>query len=151
MATGKLLITSRQRCPNHSGRVAHARGLYRSCYDRVLKQENPEYAQRQRENHRRWVAQHVAQNAENKKLWRLKRGKAYSRVRCLRRYGLTPADYAALLERQGGACGICRAAPRGGKALNVDHCHRTGRVRGLLCFRCNFGLSFFFEDVEVMA
>jgi len=47
-------------------------------------------------------------------------------------------DYAAMLERQAGVCAICRRPPKvGGRRLHVDHDHRTGRVRGLLCFTCN--------------
>ena len=55
--------------------------------------------------------------------------------RILNTYGLTPGDYQRLLEYQGGACAICRGTRS--YRLNVDHCHRTGKVRGLLCRRCN--------------
>lgn len=54
-------------------------------------------------------------------------------------YGITGDDYAALLKRQGGRCAICRARPKS-KRLAVDHDHRTGAVRGLLCSRCNHEL-----------
>lgn len=55
-------------------------------------------------------------------------------------YGLTPADYEALLERQGGCCAICGKPPTG-RALDVDHCHRTGAIRGLLHSQCNLTLG----------
>lgn len=54
-------------------------------------------------------------------------------------YGLTPAQYDALLQRQGGRCAICRARPKS-KRLAVDHDHKSGAVRGLLCSRCNHDL-----------
>lgn len=54
-------------------------------------------------------------------------------------YGLTPAQYAELLRRQGGKCAICRARPKS-KRLAVDHDHKSGAVRGLLCSRCNHDL-----------
>lgn len=54
-------------------------------------------------------------------------------------YGLAPGDYERLLEAQGGRCAICRARPRS-KRLAVDHDHKTGAVRGLLCSRCNHDL-----------
>jgi hypothetical protein len=54
-------------------------------------------------------------------------------------YGITGDDYEALLERQGGKCAICRARPKS-KRLAVDHNHKTGAVRGLLCSRCNHDL-----------
>jgi hypothetical protein len=61
-----------------------------------------------------------------------------------RRYGISRADYAALLARQGGVCAICGKPPE--KTLCVDHCHATGKVRGLLCRQCNFGLGCYAED-----
>lgn len=54
-------------------------------------------------------------------------------------YGITGDDYGALLKRQGGRCAICRARPKS-KRLAVDHNHKTGAVRGLLCSRCNHDL-----------
>lgn len=54
-------------------------------------------------------------------------------------YGITGDDYEALLKRQGGKCAICRARPKS-KRLAVDHDHKTGAVRGLLCSRCNHEL-----------
>lgn len=54
-------------------------------------------------------------------------------------YGLTADGYAELLKLQGGKCAICRARPIS-KRLAVDHDHKTGAVRGLLCGRCNHDL-----------
>ena len=51
-------------------------------------------------------------------------------------YGLTPAEYEMQLEHQGRVCAICGRAP-GRVSLNVDHDHKTGQLRGLLCFFCN--------------
>lgn len=49
---------------------------------------------------------------------------------------VTELEYAALLALQGGHCALCPNTPKT-RRLAVDHDHRTGRVRGLLCFRCN--------------
>ncbi|MGW0222267.1 endonuclease VII domain-containing protein [Streptomyces tendae] len=56
-----------------------------------------------------------------------------------RHYGLTEAERDQLIAGQGGVCCICLAAP----AAHVDHCHETGRVRGVLCFSCNAALGQF--------
>lgn len=52
---------------------------------------------------------------------------------------LSAADYEALLALQGGGCAICGATPKT-RRLHVDHDHKTMRVRGLLCHRCNRAL-----------
>ncbi|WP_424870631.1 endonuclease VII domain-containing protein [Streptomyces sp. SAI-229] len=56
-----------------------------------------------------------------------------------RQYGITEAESDELIASQGGICCICLAAP----AKHVDHCHETGRVRGVLCFSCNAALGQF--------
>jgi hypothetical protein len=61
-------------------------------------------------------------------------------------YGLTFDQYQFLLARQGGRCAICGAVDNGGVALGVDHDHRTGVVRGLLCDKCNQALGALRED-----
>jgi len=71
-------------------------------------------------------------------------GDQVSHAQALReRYNLTPAEYDRMLVAQGGLCAICRQPEtvrgRGGapRRLAVDHDHRTGAVRELLCHRCN--------------
>lgn len=72
------------------------------------------------------------------------------------KFGITVEEYSRLLAAQGGKCAICKHKPEGddryrtGKNLAVDHCHRTGKVRGLLCDRCNRGLGHFRDDVEYL-
>ncbi|MGH9223421.1 MAG: endonuclease VII domain-containing protein [Acidimicrobiales bacterium] len=58
-----------------------------------------------------------------------------------RQYGLTVDGYEAMLEQQDGGCGICGRAPSESYSLHVDHDHRTGRIRGLLCFVCNSSMG----------
>ncbi|MFJ9710628.1 endonuclease VII domain-containing protein [Streptomyces sp. NPDC101234] len=63
-----------------------------------------------------------------------------------RKYGLTEVERAALIASQQGVCCICLSAP----AVHVDHCHETGRVRGVLCFSCNAALGQFKDQPEVI-
>jgi hypothetical protein len=53
-----------------------------------------------------------------------------------KKYGIDIETYERMLRAQDGVCAICRRPPKTVR-LNVDHDHKTGRVRGLLCFRCN--------------
>ncbi len=66
------------------------------------------------------------------------------------RYGMSHADYVAMLDKQGGCCGICGTDNPGGRWIrfHVDHCHETGMVRGLLCHKCNHGLGQFGDSLE---
>ena len=64
-----------------------------------------------------------------------------------RRYGLTLAQYRALQARQGNACAICRKVMR---VLCIDHCHVSGRVRGLLCPKCNSALGLYADDPRLL-
>lgn len=61
----------------------------------------------------------------------------------LKQYGLTEDEFDTLVEIQNSACAICR---RPG-SLQIDHNHRTGKVRGLLCHRCNKGLGLFDDNL----
>ena len=66
-----------------------------------------------------------------------------------RRYGITPEDVDALMEAQGGVCAICKTDDPGGRGVFViDHCHDTGKVRGLLCNLCNKGLGCLGDTVD---
>lgn len=74
----------------------------------------------------------------------------HHRERWLRQYGLTPTDFDAMLETQGGRCAICRGDDHNGRNWCVDHDHATGAVRGLLCTDCNIGLGKFKDDPAIL-
>lgn len=69
-----------------------------------------------------------------------------------RQFGLTQLQYEAMLLAQGGGCAICGRPPRASYpgTLHVDHCHDTGRVRGLLCQVCNLSLGKFNHDPDLL-
>lgn len=62
--------------------------------------------------------------------------------------GLTQERYEATVQKQNGCCAICHKPT---KNLYIDHCHKTGKFRALLCNLCNTGLGMFFESVEIMS
>lgn len=64
-------------------------------------------------------------------------------------YGITREQYDALYESQGRTCGICKRATGRSKRLAVDHDHKTGYVRGLLCSTCNNILGYLRDDLEL--
>lgn len=65
-------------------------------------------------------------------------------------YGLTQAQIDEMFKSQGGLCKICKGLPDVGrwKKLHIDHDHRTGKVRGLICMKCNHGLGSFADSIE---
>lgn len=140
--------------PCHPDKVMWARGMCKNCYSKWLRKHNPEYSKRQDENVRKWIKQNREQNKLNQEKWRAKQDpeyiKKYKRMKILSSYGMTIEDYDKMLEKQGGVCAVCKNPPKNGKSLHVDHDHTTGLVRGLLCFRCNFGLSYYKEDKQII-
>lgn len=60
-------------------------------------------------------------------------------------YGLDIKEYRRLLREQGGACAICGKKPEK-RDLGVDHDHKTKRVRGLLCIKCNLAVGWLEEN-----
>jgi hypothetical protein len=72
-----------------------------------------------------------------------------------RKYGITAADYDSILAEQDGGCALCGVKPEDLVAgryrthLHVDHCHETGRVRGLLCPEHNLLLGRFGDSPEM--
>ena len=73
---------------------------------------------------------------------RKQRDPLYGRKNHLRKYKLTIEDYEALERKQRGRCAVCRRFPRQQYRMVVDHDHDTGKVRGLLCNRCNIGVAY---------
>lgn len=65
-------------------------------------------------------------------------------------YGLTVEQYEEMFSKQDGVCAICKQ-PWKTRRLAVDHCHKTGKIRGLLCGRCNGQLGWLENEQWVTA
>ena len=65
-------------------------------------------------------------------------------------YGLTISDYEKMLESQNGVCACCHAPCDSKNSLAVDHDHKTGAVRGLLCVRCNRAIGLVKENTQTL-
>lgn len=71
-----------------------------------------------------------------------KHKQVWSKYRLYSQYGITIDDYNRMFEEQCGGCAICGIhQSKLKKALSVDHNHRTGQIRGLLCNKCNLLLG----------
>jgi len=92
---------------------------------------------------RKWYADNTERAGDNR------------RRHNLGKYNLTVDEYNSMLASQGGACAICgnpETKTRQGKVMRlcVDHCHSSGRVRGLLCNNCNRALGLLRDDADVL-
>lgn len=69
------------------------------------------------------------------------------------KFGIDFEIYKLMLEDQNCACAICKSVDPGNsnQYFCLDHCHKTGRVRGLLCYDCNVAIGFFKDNVEALA
>lgn len=131
-------------CNGTSGR--YAKGKCRKCYEKHLRESNPDYAERQRQNRRDWEARNPD---KVRKLAKRRASDPTARARdkrtkwlgYLKKRGLTEQRYNELCAK---GCAICGAT----KHLHIDHCHATGKFRGILCSRCNNGLGFLDDCVE---
>lgn len=78
-----------------------------------------------------------------------------SRKHALKKYGLTEEQFMQMHEDQKGKCVICSAEiptihENRYESCCVDHCHSSGKVRGLLCWDCNVGLGKFFDNPQLL-
>ncbi|TDH36319.1 hypothetical protein E2A64_10165 [Pseudohoeflea suaedae] len=80
---------------------------------------------------------------------RVKYAESRREARLKKKYGITNSEYSELAKEQGGKCKICTQYPVNDQPLHVDHCHKSGAVRGLLCSRCNQAIGLLCEDVSL--
>lgn len=107
----------------------HAKGLCKTCY----------FAKHRKTNGKKIASYMRKYNKRNRLKDRARRLK--------RKYGITLEDYDKLLKQGGGVCWICGNPPTR-RSLDVDHDHKTGKIRGLLCHMCNQGLPRFRDKPE---
>ncbi len=67
-----------------------------------------------------------------------------------RNYGICHEEQKNMYVTQGGVCAICGYKFTGTKDMHIDHCHKTGKVRQLLCPNCNLGLGKFKDDISIV-
>nr|DAF24803.1 MAG TPA: Recombination endonuclease VII [Crassvirales sp.] len=73
------------------------------------------------------------------------------RVQVIKSYGITEEEFNSMLERQGGKCAICGTTDWGRPSPSIDHDHKTGKVRALLCNRCNRVLGLAEDSPELLS
>ena len=139
----------------HPENTYYAKGFCRTCYAKAWRKQGwrPINIKALCHPERRHYSQSLCRscyNRERQKLWRANNSEKHYDTRLRIIYGITYEDYQRMFAEQDGKCKICGVSPRhcypkrGG--LVVDHDHKSLKVRGLLCVRCNL-LVGYMEDV----
>ena len=115
------------------------------------KEWNKRYYQKNREKiierSKKYNQENSEKAAEYQKRYREKNEDKVWARHLKRSYDLTKETYQTIYEEQEGKCALCRRLP---KKICVDHCHKTGKVRGLLCSECNVGLGKLGDNIEAL-
>lgn len=140
----------------------HKRNWYccKSCWNKSSKHRNYQRQYQSTKKYKKYAHNYYLEHKQEKvayykKRWKSKEYKLTARKsRLKRKYGITPIVYDKMFENQNGVCAICGKKEtkhdRYGniKNLQVDHNHKTGKIRGLLCFMCNAGVGMFDDCIE---
>lgn len=138
------------------GRAPEANREYMREYYKQNKEKFQQYqrdtAERRNARRRERYATDPEFRAECLRLAKLRDKESIRDYRLRKQYGITAAEYDEQLELQSGGCAICRVqiGDKSGRRLAIDHCHDTGRVRGILCGECNLGLGKFQDDAILL-
>jgi hypothetical protein len=99
--------------------------------------------------HKTPAGKKIKKNATNKYQKTLRGKESHRNNRLKAKYGITLEEYNKILKSQGGVCKVCGTGDPGGKygIFHVDHNHKTGKIRGLLCNECNRGLGAFKDSI----
>ena len=131
-----------KRMPQSKEQKAAYKKEYREKNKEQIVAYNKEYYEKNKEQIATYVKKYREENKEEitikKEEYRLKS-----------KYGITLTEKNVLLQKQNNKCKIC-LVEFSNITPNIDHCHTTNKVRGLLCTRCNTGLGQFRDDAETL-
>lgn len=117
------------------GKYSWRAGKCKNC--RFLKRKL--WGQKNKEKFNAYMREYNAEHKDSKKF-----KERYQNRSLKRRYGLTLDQFKAMLEEQNHTCLLCgRTTAQLKKKLVMDHCHLTGKIRGLLCHGCNRSIALF--------
>lgn len=104
---------------------------------------NPE---KRKEYRKRYYAKNRSRILEESKVARKTNPEKTKQRHLKTRYGITFGEKQDMLLAQGNACAICEVDTPGKKGWHTDHCHKTKKVRGIICYSCNTGLGAFKDN-----
>ena len=116
----------------HKKEILEQQKIYKKEHKDLIKQCNKKYYDKNKEKYKQ-LSQNYYQNHKQEKSqhWR-----KYQ-------YGITKEQFIEMLRKQNYKCAICNSNFKNSRDTHIDHNHKTGKIRGLLCFRCNNILGVF--------
>ena len=104
-----------------------------------------------------YYRKHYQLNKDKYREWQIKNRnkdlekyrKYYRDYQLKKNFNLTPEQYESMFDKQDRKCAICKRE-KSKSRMAVDHCHKTGKIRGILCLYCNRGLGLFQDDIELL-
>lgn len=119
-----------------------------SIISKEWRQDNPEKA---KEHRKKYATESSDKIKETNKKWMSRNMDKIKSTKLKKAYGITIEQYKEMLHNQNNSCHICsRSQLDLTKSLAVDHNHKTGKVRGLLCSDCNIGLGCFKDNLKFL-
>ena len=126
-------------------------------YNRKYRKNNPDIVEKINKKHKIYLKEYRKANRvkrnEYLKEWYRKNPDKKRSQKYRRRYGIDVEDYNKMLAEQDNVCAICGNTDLGRKMAKyfvIDHCHKTGEIRGLLCHKCNMILGLCNDDPEIL-
>lgn len=126
----------------------------RSEYFKKYREENKEkrneysrkyYHEKEKKDRSEYFKQYRLDNIEKKRQYDREHKREYKKRHRAQRYGITVEEYNKMLEEQNGVCKICGSNEK----LCIDHDHKTGEVRAILCSKCNSAIGLMNEDTNL--
>jgi len=120
-------------------KIKQQMSLYSQNNKEVLRQKKKDYYNKNKEKFKEKMQQYDKKVKE-------RRSDALQK----QKYGISLEQKAQMIKEQGGTCRICKNPLEPGRKSPTDHDHKTGKVRGILCNKCNIGLGMFKDNIEYL-
>lgn len=141
------------------GKYGHTATCKECCKIKEREKYNSSEATRliKKTSYAKYRLNNLEKRREYNRAWEASNKDKCKNTRLKKTFGITLDQYNSMLNNQNGVCAICKNPEtalytdnKTIKNLAIDHCHKTGNIRGLLCSRCNTGIGHFKENLDYL-